>query len=66
MEEQLMKVKDLIADLQRFDEDDNVAVEVNVREVVKTAFQCDSTLYFDVDTVMPENTFRHSVKLTLI
>ena len=64
-----MKVKDLIAELQRFNEDDNVAVEVNAREVnAREVNDCggDEPLFFEMDTVLPENTFRHSVKITLI
>ena len=61
-----MKVKDLITELQRFNEDDNICVEVSIQEVAKTASDCDTTLFFDVDTVTPENTSRHSLKITLI
>ena len=59
-----MKAKDLIAALQRFNPDDEVAVEVEA-STGKYFDECTDSVYMGVDKVQFENTDRFGVKIVL-
>jgi hypothetical protein len=61
-----MKVKDLIDELNRFNPDDKVCVELTDKNTRDLYDSGDDAANFEVDTVLPENDGRHSVKLTIL
>jgi len=57
-----VKVKDLIAELQRFDGDAHVAIEVTIRPMMGGSY----TETKEPEAVEPVNDGRHSVKIIAV